>query len=110
MTASHSFQVSETVTLPQYELYDSTILDSGATCHVGNQRAKFTSFTPATQEDYLYSGTTTTRITGYGTLPIRVQTPGYTNGRIIQVTNVACVPSFYTSVISLRLFNEEGVF
>ena len=110
MTASHSFQVSETVMLPQYELYDSTILDSGATCHVGNQRAKFTSFTPAIQEDYLYSGTTTTQITGYGTLPIRVHTPGYPNGRIVQVTNVACVPCFHTSVISLRLFNEKGVF
>ena len=45
------------------------------------------------------------RIEGYGTYKVTVETEGYPNGRIVTFSNVAYVPTFGTSVISLRLLN-----
>jgi hypothetical protein len=42
----------------QYRLYNSFILDPGATCHVCNDKSMFTKFRPAS-EDILYAGKST---------------------------------------------------
>ncbi len=50
------------------------------------------------------------RIEGYGTYRVTVQTEGYPDGRIVTFSNVAYVPTFGTSVISLRLLNQHSVY
>ena len=47
-----------------YELHESIILDSGSTCHVGNDRSRFTSFVPAEDDEVLFAGENVTPILG----------------------------------------------
>ena len=100
--------MSNAAAYPQYDLHLSVILDSGVSCHVGNNRSKFTSFTLATNGDTLYAGENIIPIKGYGTYKVIIQINGH--GRTIQLANTAYVPSFHCSVASLRLFNTKGVF
>jgi hypothetical protein len=57
-----SFQVSHNATSSVYELHDSIILDSGSTCHVGNDRTRFTLFVPAKEDKVLFARETVTPI------------------------------------------------
>jgi len=100
--------VSNTTAHPQYDLHQSVILDLGASCHVGNDWSRFTTFTPATNGDTLYAGDNVIPIKGYGTYRVTVQLDG--QSRTVQLANTAYVPSFHCSVASLRLFNAKGVF
>ena len=102
-----AFRTGITSELPQYELYNSVILDSGSTIHVGNNRAKFIDLrTPYAHEDsMIIAGDSLVRIEGYGTYKVTVETEGYPDGRTVTFSNVAYVPTFGTSVISLRLLN-----
>jgi hypothetical protein len=93
-----------------YDLHSSIILDSGATCHVGNDRSRFISFTPAGPTDVLYAGENLIQIEGWGTIPLRLQAPGYPNGKVVQVQNVCYVPSFHTNIISLRILNSKEIY
>ena len=102
------YRVSDTSAYPQYDLHRSVILDSGASCHVGNTRSKFNSFTPATNGEVLYAGDNVIPIEGHGTYRVVIQLDGLS--RSIELANTAYVPSFYYSVASLRIFNTKGVF
>ena len=59
-----SFRVSHDATSTVYELHDSIILDSGSTCHVGNDRTRFISFVLAEEDEVLFAGETVIPILG----------------------------------------------
>jgi len=46
--------VSRDTAHPKYELHSSVILDSGATLHIGNDKARFSGLTPANKDKFLY--------------------------------------------------------
>jgi hypothetical protein len=58
------FRVLHNATSSVYELHDSIILDSGSTCHVGNDRTRFTLFVPAKEDKVLFARETVTPIQG----------------------------------------------
>ena len=61
------YQVSNALAYPQYDLHQSVILDSGASCHVSNTRSKFNLFTLATNGKVLYARDNVILIKGHGT-------------------------------------------
>jgi hypothetical protein len=96
-----AFRVSQDTTHPKYELYSSVILDSGATLHIGNDKARFIELTLANDGNFLYAGDNYIRIEAYGIIEVIVQTNSYFKGRKIMLTKAAFVPLFYTSIVSL---------
>ena len=56
------FRVSYNATSLVYKLHDSIILDSRSTCHVGNNRTRFTLFVPAKEDKVLFARETVTPI------------------------------------------------
>ena len=108
LPSESSFQVSESVAKPVYDLQDSWILDSGATLHVCNDRDKLQDFVP-NSSDVLWAGNTLIPIIGYGSTTVKVSSPKYENGRPLKLVNVACVPNLHTNVVSLRLLIIAGV-
>ncbi|KAF5186325.1 Transposon ty1-gr2 gag-pol polyprotein, partial [Thalictrum thalictroides] len=102
------FQVSESVVKPIYDLQKSWILDSGATLHVCNDKAKLEDFKPSSS-DVLWAGDTVIPIIGYGSATVKVKSPKYSDGRPLKLVNVACVPNLHTSVVSLRLLIAAGI-
>ena len=90
-----------------YQLRDSYILDSGATIHVCNDRTRFHNLTPASDDDFLYTGNSVIPIKGLGTISITVQTPS--GPRKIDLLNTAFIPSFHTNVVSLDRFIAKNV-
>jgi hypothetical protein len=95
-------------------LLNSFILDTGATDHVCNDRAKFTDFRPASEDDFLIAGNSSVAIEGYGKVKIEVQceiTPNTPNGtRVITLLEVQYCPSFTTNVVSYNRFYDAGVY
>jgi hypothetical protein len=83
-----------------YNLRDSFILDSEVTVHVCNSRDRFQTITPASEDDLLYAGNMIIPIEGFGSVDIIVQTPA--GPKLIELQNIALVPSFHTSVVSLK--------
>ena len=83
-----------------YNLRDSFILDSGATIHVCNSRDRFQTVSPASESDLLYAGNMIIPIEGFGSVDIIVQTPA--GPKLIELQNTALVPTFHTSVVSLK--------
>ena len=104
------FRVSQDTTHPKYELHSSVILDSRATLHIGNDKARFTELTPANDGNFLYAGDDHVRIEAYGIMEVIVQTNGYPKGRKIKLTKAAFVPSFHISIVSLQLLNKHQVY
>jgi hypothetical protein len=96
-----AFRVSQDTTHPKYELHSSVILDSSATLHIRNDKARFIELTPANNGNFLYAGDDYVQIEAYGTMEVIVQTNGYPKGRKIILTKAAFVLSFYTSIVSL---------
>ena len=97
-----------TASSSNYSLRDSFILDSGATVHVCNSRDRFHTFSPASKDDLLYTGNTVIPIEGFGSVDITVQTPD--GPKIIELQNTALVPSFHTSVVSLKRIVAKKVY
>jgi hypothetical protein len=102
-----AFRVSQDTTHPKYELHSSVILDSSATLHIGNDKARFTELTLANNSSFLYARDDHIRIEAYGTIEVIVQTNSYPKGRKIMLTKAAFVLSFHTSIISLQLLNKH---
>ena len=95
------FRVSQDTTYPKYELHSSVILDSRATLHIGNNKARFTELTLANNSNFLYAGDNYVQIEAYGTIEVIIQTNSYFKGRKIKLTKAAFVLLFYTSIILL---------
>jgi hypothetical protein len=94
-------------TTSNYHLRDSFILDSGATFHVCNGRARFQDIRPTSDEEFLYAGNAIIPIEGFGSVTIIIQTPE--GPRPIVLTEVAYVSSFHTSVASPDRFIAKDV-
>ena len=103
MTASYTASNSS-----DYGLHDSFILDSGATVHVCNSRNHFLTLTPASEDDVLYTGNAVVPIEGFGPVDVTVQTPA--GPRLIELQHTALIPSFHTSVVSLKCLVAKGVY
>jgi hypothetical protein len=95
------FRVSQDTTHPKYKLHSSVILDSKATLHIRNDKARFTELTLANNSSFLYAGDNHIRIKAYGTIEVIVQTNSYLKRRKIMLTKAAFVLLFYTSIVSL---------
>ena len=110
-TVKSVFATTQDFRTTQYELYNSTILDSGATLHVFNDRTRFTDFRQAKEEDEIIAGNSVIPIEGFGTVEITVRTETKSGPieRRIQLTDTAYVPEFHTNVASLRKFIAKGV-
>jgi hypothetical protein len=94
-------------TTEQYPLHDSFILDSGADVHVRNNYDRFTTYREASDTDFLFAGDQQVPISGYGTVSLRLQC---LEGAIAVALCVAVfIPSFHTSVVSLRRMIAKGV-
>ncbi|OAF59657.1 hypothetical protein VC83_03944 [Pseudogymnoascus destructans] len=98
-----AFQVTQGLTLSTYELARSTILDSGATIHVCNDRTRFYNLKECEDGNYLLAGDQKVRIEGFGSVDIKVQVGKDTKSvRTITLQETALVSSFHTSVASLN--------
>ena len=91
-----------------YNLRNSFILDSGATIHVCNTRSRFSSLSPASENDRLYTGDTIIPIEGFGSVDITIQTP--CGPKLIELQKTALVPSFHTLVVSLKCLIMKKVY
>ena len=91
-----------------YELRNSILLDSASTIHVSNDFNRFTDYFEAITNDYLIAGNTTIPVLGYGTTMVYATTPDNKGIHKIALTNTAFVPSFHTSLISLRRAMQKG--
>jgi hypothetical protein len=91
-----------------YELRNSILLDSASTIHVSNDFNRFTDYFEAITNDYLIAGNTTIPVLGYGTTMVYATTPDNKGIHKIALTNTAFVPSFHTSLISLRRAMQRG--
>jgi hypothetical protein len=91
-----------------YELKKSTILDSGATIHVCNDRTKFLDITPASGSDELLTGDGISSIQGFGT--VEIKTIGDNDlVRTIKLLNTAYVPNFHTNIVSFNKLFDAGI-
>jgi len=104
------FRVSQDTTHPKYELHSSVILDSRATLHIRNNKARFTELTPANNSNFLYTGDNHVQIEAYRTMEVIIQTNSYLKGRKIKLTKATFIPLFHTSIISLQLLNKHQVY
>src|SRR6266487_3203976 len=93
----------------QYALANSFILDSGAIVHVCNNRTRIRNLRPAHSDDYLLAGKDTIPIEGFGSVEISVERESGGKRQIV-LENTAFVPSFHTSVVSLRKFRQRNVY
>jgi len=59
-------------------------------------------FEPSIEDNFVYAGTTTVPIEGYGTIMITVQGPNCP--KEIYLNDTAYIPAFHTTVASLRKF------
>jgi hypothetical protein len=106
---SSAFRVTGANTDLQYMLNDSFILDSGATCHVCNDKSRFTDFRLPTDDDVLYAGESVIPIEGFGTVSVTVTTSEEPKQYTVYLHNVVLISLFHISVASLRLFMAKGV-
>ncbi|KAK1919020.1 hypothetical protein P3342_001777 [Pyrenophora teres f. teres] len=83
----------------RYPLERSFILDSGTTCHVGNDIERFTNTREPGQGDFLWAGNTRVWIKAYGTVIIRVQ--GDCTTRLLHLYDVAYCPDLHCNLVSL---------
>ena len=92
-----------------YELRDSFILDSGATGHICNNRARFTEYQPATEVQEVKIGDTYATIAGYGMAVAYMERPDGTIARV-RFAETAHIPGFHTSCISVKRLKQRGVY
>jgi len=106
---SSAFRVTSASTGQQYMLNNSFILDSRATCHVYNDKSRFTDLWIASEDDVLYTRESIISIEGFGTIIITVTTTEEPKQYTLYLHNVVLISSFHTSIASLRLFIAQGV-
>ena len=98
--------ISSTTGVRNWTLYNSFILDSGATTHICHTRDRFTNFRIASES--LLAGSGTVLIEGWGDITIEVQ--GESSSRTITLKDTAYIPSFTANIVSLNRVNKAGVY
>ena len=82
-------------------LYDSFILDSGATYYICNNKLRFIDFKLPIDDDILYASESVIPIKGFKTILVIVTTLEEPKQYIIYLYNVVLILLFYISVASL---------
>jgi hypothetical protein len=109
IVASSSKATLSGTTTPQYTLYNSFILDSGATDHIYNKRERFSEFRKAHPDDTIYAGDSIVPIEGWGSIRIVVKTPTLLKYRTLDLHDVAYIPSFNTNIVALHRLMKQNV-
>jgi hypothetical protein len=91
-------------------LKNSFILDSGATCHVCNNKSRFIDFRLPINDDILYAGESIIPIKGFRTVLVTVTTSEEPKQYTIYLYNIVLISLFHISVASLRLFMAKEVY
>lgn len=94
------------MSVSNYPLRDSAILDSGSSIHIFNARERFTDYRPAPPGDSVIAGKSVVPILGYGT--VRVTLTTRKKMRVLVLRDVAYCENFATSLVSLRLLRRKG--
>jgi hypothetical protein len=82
-------------------LNNSFILDSRATCHVYNNKSRFTDFKLPTDNNILYANKSVILIKGFRTILVIVTTLEEPKQYTIYLHNMVLILLFYISVASL---------
>jgi len=98
---SSAFRVTAASSNKQYILQKSFILDSGATCHVCNNKSRFIDFRLPSNDDVLYAGEGIIPIEGFGTVSVTVTTTEEPSQYTFYLYDVVFISLFHTSVASL---------
>jgi hypothetical protein len=85
-------------------------LDSRATCHVYNNKLRFTDFRLPIDDNVLYVGKSVIPIKGFRTILVIVTTLEEPKQYTVYLHNMVLISLFYISVASLRLFIAKGVY
>ncbi len=95
--------------MDNYKLYNAWTLDGGSDTHVCNDesRSNWTKTHDVQLGDELFAGKTSYPIEVFGTVTINVDTLDRLGE--MKLANVALVPGFMTSLVSLDLLNVKGV-
>jgi hypothetical protein len=96
------------ITVTDFPLKYSFILDSGSSIHVSRTLSPFTNFRKAPAGHYAVCGSGTVTILGYGEVDIQL-TDQKGKRRILRLHNVAYCPDFPTNLVSLRLLETRGI-
>jgi hypothetical protein len=99
--------VSSSTGTGNWALYNSFILDSGATTHICHTRERFINFRTASEP--LLAGGGIVMIEGWGDVNIEVQGQDNTY-RTITLKSIAYIPSFTANIVSLKKVNKAGVY
>ncbi|MDX6295896.1 MAG: hypothetical protein QOH50_5108, partial [Kribbellaceae bacterium] len=89
----------------RWDLYNSFILDSGATTHICHTRDRFKSFRPT--EEALSTAGAPIQIHGYGDVDITIQ--GAKGPRTITLKDTAYIPDCTTNMISCHKVLKAGI-
>lgn len=95
----------------KHPLYNSTILDGGATTHLVNNKDLLTDVREAQETDYVMIGEGSLKVQARGTRIMEniFDSENGKNTRDLQLTNVAYVPRFHTNIISSDKLEEKGL-
>ena len=96
------------ITITDFPLKYSFILDSGSSIHVSRTLSRFTNFRKAPAGHYAVCGSGTVPILGYGEVDIQLADQK-SKRRILRLHNVAFCPDFPTNLVSLRLLEARGI-
>jgi hypothetical protein len=104
------FGLQEGTDEEEYVLKNSFLLDSAASIHVCNSYDRFKTFEPTAEVETLRNGDTFTEIKGYGTVEVNA-VPASPDDKfsILELIDVAYVPSYHTSLVSFDRAWSKGI-
>ncbi|KFY83045.1 hypothetical protein V500_10202 [Pseudogymnoascus sp. VKM F-4518 (FW-2643)] len=100
-----SYLTQEEEKYAKYGLAKSTILDSGSTTHICNDRSRMYDYVE--QKGSMLAGKAECQILGYGKVRLTLSEPR--GVKEITLHNVAYIPGFLTNIASLDQMNEKDV-
>ena len=97
------------LSINNYPLKNSAILDSGTTLHIFNQISRFLNFRAAPEGDFVWAGDHKIPILGYGEVDIKIkQQIGGT--RLMRLYNVALCKGIVCNLVSLCILCQKGYY
>ena len=89
----------------RFGLYNSFILDSGATNHICHTKDRFTNYRPNTST--LIAGAGPMTVYGYGDVEIMVQ--GTHGPRKVTLKDTSYIPDFQANIVSMKRIRRAGI-
>ncbi|KAL3712549.1 hypothetical protein TMatcc_001248 [Talaromyces marneffei ATCC 18224] len=96
------------LSINEYPLKHSALLDSGSSIHVFNEFERFINFRKAQVGDFLWAGSNQVPILGYGEVDIQVHGLGGML-RILRLYNVAYCKDFVANLVSFYQLRKQGI-